>query len=414
MIIESLRNLAVPIDSLQGLPGNPRVGDVDAVAASLDRFGQRKPIVVRKDDGTIIAGNHTWQAAKKLGWAEIAVAYVGDDDVTAQAYALADNRTAELGSYDEQALKDLIDKVAAVDPELVRISGWSDEAVQELLDKIEAAQPKELNEDVIPEVPEVPVAKPGDIWQLGNHRLMCGDSTDLEVVEKLMDGKRADICFTSPPYNAGSLNVKNQSRTNKKYNSFNDNQSEVDYGHFIKSNLKCIFAVSDEILYNIGLVEGNKRVIVDILTEFRNEFKDIIYWKKSNAAPHIQPGIINNLVEFIICFGDGKRRFKNAQFSQGTYWNVIEGANASENEYANIHKATFPQYLPENIIANFCPSNGVVLDTFGGVGTTLIAAEKLERNAYLMELDPKYCDVIVTRWENLTGKKAVLINAEPA
>jgi ParB-like chromosome segregation protein Spo0J len=98
MIIDSLKSLAVPIDSLQGLPGNPRRGDVDAVATSLSRFGQRKPIVVRRDDGTIIAGNHTWQAAKKLGWSEIAVAYVGDDDVTAQAYALADNRTAELGS----------------------------------------------------------------------------------------------------------------------------------------------------------------------------------------------------------------------------------------------------------------------------------------------------------------------------
>jgi hypothetical protein len=140
MIIESLKNLAVPIDTLRGLPGNPRVGDIDAVAASLDRFGQRKPIVVRKDDGTIIAGNHTWQAAKQLGWSEIAVAYVGDDDVTAAAYALADNRTAELGNYDEQALKDLIDKVAEVDIELVHISGWDDKAIEELVKKITPPQ----------------------------------------------------------------------------------------------------------------------------------------------------------------------------------------------------------------------------------------------------------------------------------
>ena len=174
--------------------------------------------------------------------------------------------------------------------------------------------------------------------------------------------------------------------------------------------MNCIFAVCDEVLYNIGIVEGNKRVIVDILAEYRNQFKDIIYWKKSVVAPHIQPGIINNLVEFILCFGDGKRKFQNAQFKQGSYWNVIEGANASSNEFANIHKATFPVYLPENIIANFCPPNGLVLDTFGGTGTTLIAADKLNRTSYIMELDPKYCDVIVTRWENLTGLKAELIS----
>ena len=196
MIIDSLKNLAVSIDSLKGLPGNPRIGDVDAVAASLEKFGQRKPIVVRKDDGTIIAGNHTWQAAKKLGWKEIAVAFVGDDDTTAQAYALADNRTAELGSYDEQALKDLIEKVAAVDPDLVRISGWSDSAVQELLTKIESGLPKELIEDEIVDPPLNAKTKLGDIWQLGKHRLICGDATDVTVFKKLLNDEKADLwCF---------------------------------------------------------------------------------------------------------------------------------------------------------------------------------------------------------------------------
>ena len=136
MIIESLKNLAVPIESLQGLPGNPRKGDIDAVAASLERFGQRKPIVVRKDDGTIIAGNHTWQAAKQLGWNEIAVAYVGDDDTTAQAYALADNRTAELGSYDEEALAALIKSVGDVDLDLLESTGWSQNHYKELIEKL--------------------------------------------------------------------------------------------------------------------------------------------------------------------------------------------------------------------------------------------------------------------------------------
>jgi hypothetical protein len=200
MIIDSLKSLAVPIDSLQGLPGNPRRGDVDAVAASLSRFGQRKPIVVRRDDGTIIAGNHTWQAAKKLGWSEIAVAYVGDDDVTAQAYALADNRTAELGDYDDELLKALIDSVGEVDFELLKDTGWSNDAVKELLEKIESENPKVVDEDEVPEVPVEPKTKLGDLYHLGCHRLLCGDSTDEATVARLMDGAKADMVFTDPPY----------------------------------------------------------------------------------------------------------------------------------------------------------------------------------------------------------------------
>jgi len=376
--------------------------NLDAIAASLVRFGQRKPLVVHR--GVVLAGNGTLEAARSIGWTEIEVSAVPDDwdDDTAKAYALADNRSAELAEWDESELaKQLLE---------LQESDWD---ITELGFEVPAlADVEPVDEDEIPEPPVEPVTKLGDIYQLGRHRLMCGDSTDLASVERLMDGKRAEICFTSPPYNAGSLEIKGNKGTEKKYNSFVDNQSESEYEHFIKSNLDCIFAVCDEVLYNIGLVEGNKRVIVDILAHYRNQFKDIIYWKKSTVAPHIQPGIVNNLVEFILCFGDGKRRFKNAQFGQGTYWNVIEGANASGNEFANIHKATFPVYLPENIIANFCPPNGLVLDTFGGTGTTIVAAEKLKRTAYLMELDPKYCDVIVTRWENFTGQKAELVNSK--
>lgn len=117
--------------------------------------------------------------------------------------------------------------------------------------------------------------------------------------------------------------------------------------------------------------------------------------------------MINNLVEFILCFGDGKRKFINPQFSQGTYWNVIEGANASGNEYSDIHKATFPVYLPENIITNFSAINAIVIDCFGGTGTTLIACEKTSRDCRMMELDPKYCDVIIKRWQDFTGKQAI-------
>jgi len=151
-IAEDLAPLVVPIDTLRQLPGNPRRGDVDAVAASLQRFGQRKPIVVDAD-GVIIAGNHTWAAAKALGWDEIAVVRVGDDQATAQAFALADNRTAELGGYDEAALLDLIRSVAEVDADLLADTGWDDASVQDLVDRIDPGLPDTPPDDDAPTPP---------------------------------------------------------------------------------------------------------------------------------------------------------------------------------------------------------------------------------------------------------------------
>jgi site-specific DNA-methyltransferase (adenine-specific) len=316
-------------------------------------------------------------------------------DEQRRAYALAHNKTAEMSEWD-------FDKVEA------EISALEMDMTQFGFEDFDDEETADVVEDEAPEIDEEapPVTQLGDIWQLGRHRLMCGDSTDAASVALLMDGKKADICFTSPPYNAGQLET-GQEATKRKYNDYDDNMTETDYFNFIKENVRIMLNNATEVFYNIGLVENNKRAIIKLQSEFIEQYKDVIYWKKSTVAPHIQPGVINNLVEFIICFGNGKRKFENAQFSQGTYWNVIEGANASGNEYAKIHKATFPIYLPENIIKNFSPKHGNVIDCFGGTGTTLIACEQLDRTCYTMELDPKYCDVIVKRWETLTGEKAV-------
>jgi DNA modification methylase len=203
------------------------------------------------------------------------------------------------------------------------------------------------------------------------------------------------------------LNIAGQSETDKKYQSFNDNRTDDEFFDFLTDNLDCIFLCAEEVFYNIGLVQGNKKTIFQIINHYNEKFKDIIYWKKNVVAPHIQKGVINNLVEFILCFGDGARKFINPQFNQGTYWNVIEGSNSSSNKYSDIHKATFPSYLPENIIINFTGRNAVVIDCFGGTGTTLIACEKTHRNCRMMEIDPKYTDVIITRWQDFTGKEAV-------
>jgi len=404
------------VDSLIPYVKNSRThsdAQVAQIAASIKEFGWTNPILVDGDNG-IIAGHGRLMAARKLGYKEVPTIELADlTETQKRAYIIADNRLALNAGWDNEMLTIELNDLLA-DGFALELLGFDPKELNALLEP-EVVQGL-TDEDAVPDVPEEPKTKLGDIYQLGNHRLMCGDSTSIDAVDRLMDGKRADICFTSPPYNAGSLEIKGNARTKKKYNLFDDNQSEDDYKDFLIANLNCIFAVSNEVLYNIGLVEGNKKVILDVLSHYREQFKDIIYWKKNNVAPHIQGGVINNLVEFILCFGDGKRKFQNAQFSQGSYYNVIEGASAAGNEFSKIHKATFPSYLPENIIQNFCPIQGKVLDTFGGTGTTMIAAEKLGRHSYLMELDPKYCDVIVKRWEDFTGKTAVLLseNVQPA
>jgi DNA modification methylase len=397
----------VAVDKLIPYAKNSRTHSpeqVGQIAASIKEFGFRNPILV--DGVGIIAGHGRLMAAQKLGLGKVPTIDCSDmTEGQKKAYIIADNKLALNAGWDNAMLTIELQDLEDEGFDLTLL-GFDDKELNALL------QPEIVDgltdEDAIPDVPEEPKTKLGDIYILGNHRLMCGDSTSIDDIEKLMDGNKADICFTSPPYNAGSLDIKGNARTQKKYNSFDDNQTEDEYKDFVISNLNCIFSVCNEVLYNIGLVEGNKRVIVDVLAHYREQFKDIIYWKKNNVAPHIQGGVINNLVEFILCFGDGKRKFQNAQFTQGSYYNVIEGSSAAGNEFSKIHKATFPTYLPENIIQNFCPVKGSILDTFGGTGTTMIAAEKLSRKSYLMELDPKYCDVIVSRWEGFTGKQAIL------
>jgi len=373
------------------------------ISASIKEFGWTNPILIDGENG-IIAGHGRVAAARKLGMTEVPAIQLDGLSVTQKkALILADNKLALNAGWDDVLVAIELADLKEMDFDIT-LTGFS-------LDEFDALQPEQIgmtDEDAVPDVPDEPITKLGDVWLLVQHRLMCGDSTSIDAVERLMDNQKANICFTSPPYNAGSLNVKGNERTGKKYNSFDDNQTENEFFNFLLENLSCMKMVADEIFYNIGLVQNNKKTIFKIVNEFGDCFKDVIYWKKKNVAPHIQKGIINNLVEFILCFGDGKRKFLNPQFGQGSYYNVIEGVSASGNEFSKVHKATFPVYLPENIITNFTGRNAIVIDCFGGTGTTLIACEKLNRLCRIMELDPKYCDVIVKRWQEFTGKEATL------
>lgn len=341
-----------------------------------------------------------------------------DWDVTKEKLAnLAANKGA--GDWDQILLAEWFTELGDLDVDL-DLSMFDVTEIEELL----AAQvhPKEglTNDNQFPEKVE-PRTKLGDLYLLGSHRLLCGDSTDKASVERLMGGEKADICFTSPPYNAGNFeptgevlekfrkdNGKKLPNMTQKYANDDDNKSEADYTTFLRSVLVNGLAHSETIMLNIGLLEGAKRSVMQLLGEFQNQFKDIVYWNKKSSTPHIVQGIMTMIVEPIFCFGEFKsRKFPQAGF-KGNFSNLIEGHNAAaDNEAPGSHSATFPVYLPLIIAENF--SKASVLDLFMGTGTTMIACEKLERKCFGMELDPHYMDIAIQRWEDFTGKKALLV-----
>jgi DNA modification methylase len=386
MIQNDLQNLAHPITELQLLPGNPRRGDIEAVKRSLEAFGQRKPIVVRRSDSVVIAGNHTLQAAQALGWDEIAVVWVDDDEVTSKAFALADNRTAELGDYDEEALADLINDVGSLNPGLLESSGWDDKAVKELLDRVEQI---ELPTDV-DEVPEdVPaVSKLGDVWLLGNHRVMCGDSLVVANLDLLMNGKKAGCVLTDPPYGIDLNTDYSQSETNKgkKYKKVLNDDKPFDasmiYNYFD--------AVAEQYWWG---ADYYRRTIAD--SELTGSW---LVWDK-RVDEHLD-SVIGSAFE--LCWSRTRHQRKILRY-QWTNYTSHENAG-----HKRAHPTEKPVAMLIQIIDDYAPKNCVVVDLFGGSGSTMIAAEETKRFAYLMELDPHYVDVICARYQKHTGVLPVL------
>ena len=402
-------------DNLNANKGTQR--GLGQLEKSLQNYGAGRSITVDKN-GRIISGNKTTLAAASVG-IEDAILVESDgnavivhkrtdidiDTPMGRGLAIADNRVAELNlDWDLDVLEELADQGVEL------LDHWTEDELKEFNFHDDGFDDlgRDLGDaDEVPEVQDDPISKRGDLWVLGEHRALCGDSTNADDVARLMDGERASICFTSPPYNAGDLNIDGNKETQRKYVAITDRMRPDEYLEFLETSLRLSLGCADEVFYNLGLVSGNKRQVFELIANNGDRFKDIIYWRKTGAAPHIQPGVVNNLVELIIAFGDGLRKFKHAQFSQGSYWNVIEGSTVNNNEYSDIHKAMFPVYLPVEIIKSFSPPASVVLDPFLGTGTTIIAAEETGRKCYGMELSPHYVDVIVRRWQEYTGQAAV-------
>ena len=376
----------VDISTIKPYENNPRKlkdSAIEKVAMSLKEYGFRQPIVVDKDN-IIVAGHTRYRASKKLGLKNVPISVI--DNLTPEqinAYRIADNRTAEESEWDNELLKMEIKELEAKDFKL-DLLGFNEDQLNDLL--FEEKQGL-TDEDEVPEAPEEPITKLGDIWKLGNHRLMCGDSTMLDNIDKLTEKQKPDMIFTDPPYN-----VAFNGRSGKFDVIKNDNLEESEFNNFI-----------DTILGNLKLLNINTYYICcnwafyGILQK-KLKPKACIVWAKNVFG--LGKGY-RHQHEFILFDGFIDASIKN----ESDLWKI-----AKDTKYK--HPTQKPVELPSRALKNSSKQDNIILDLFGGSGSTLIACEKLNRKARIMELDPIYCDVIIKRWENFTGKKAELENGQ--
>ena len=381
------------------------------IAASIKEFGFTNPVLI-DDQGGIIAGHGRIMAAQKLKMDEVPTITLSDlSEAQKKAYIIADNKLALNSGWDDELLKIELEQLKELDFDLVLI-GFSDDELALLM----GGETTEglVDEDQVPELVDDPVTVLGDVWLLGNHRLMCGDSTSIDAVERLMAGKRADFCFTSPPYNAAIKSAQMHSKAPKSgagglyVGGYSDDKSSTEYIKFNSDIISALSAVAGEnftCCYNINYNKNSPSEYIDVIHAAKQSIPlvETIVWEKAMAVS-LQGDNLTRIFEFVFVLCKGKFKInKNRTDCLKNLWKISNiGANHES------HKACFPIKLVEEGIKNFAPHGAVIVEPFGGSGTTLIAAEKLGCSAFLMELDPKYCDVIVRRWQDFTGKQATL------
>lgn len=378
-----------PISELTANPRNARTHSRDQIkkiSASIKEFGFIAPAIIDKD-GVLIAGHGRMEAAKKLKMTEIPCV-IADHLTPAQlrAYMLADNRIQLDGGWDEDILKIELSELAALDFDL-SFTGFD---VSEVSSYVRRAEVDEIEDDV-PEAPEVPKTVLGDIWLLGNHRLMCGDSTDAGSVALLMGGEKADMVFTDPPYginekgdrsNRGGIGKGGLAKA-KKYDDFIDDsvQYAVDAYNIAEQVLKIDRQVWwGANYYCHSLPQSNNWFVWDKRVEE----------KQSDTQSDCELAWV-------------KSKWSSVRIFRHLWKGMMK---ASENGKSRVHPTQKPIALAEWVFDYFGDVE-TVLDFFGGSGSTLIACEKTNRHCRMMELDPKYCDVIIKRWQDYTGQDAV-------
>lgn len=390
----------IEVSKLIPYANNSRTHDdaqVAQLAASIKEFGFRNPILV--DGMGIIAGHGRLMAARKLGLEKVPTIDCSDmTETQKKAYIIADNKLALNSGWDTNLLSLELEQLDA-DGFNLELLGFDTKELDELLapEVVEGL----TDEDAIPDVPDEPKTKLGDIYILGNHRLMCGDSTSIDAVEKLLECQKADLLFTDPPYGVSYEGGHNKK---KRQGIIADTlQGEDLTDLFYESLSTAITWLKDGSALYVWYASGKSIETFASLAKLPLKLRAVIQWYKvksglgafmSQYIPNCEP-----------CMYLHKEGCSPAWYGPTNEKTVWELKKESTNSF---HPTQKPVELPERAITNSTKQGDMVLDLFGGSGSTLIACEKINRFARLMELDPKYCDVIVKRWEDFTGKQAVL------
>lgn len=397
----------VKINSVKSNPNNPRLikdEKFKKLVKSIREFPQMlelRPIVV-DENNIVLGGNMRLKACIEVGLKEVYI--VKAEDLTEQQkneFIVKDN--VGFGEWDWDIL--------ANEWDTDKLQDWGldlplDVSVQELeAEEDDYEIPNEINTDIVL----------GDLFEIGEHRLLCGDSTDSDQVAKLMNGEKANLSFTSPPYNAGKSEMLsgNTHTTDNKYNEYNDNQKQSDYLDLLVGFTNNALLFSEYLICNIQSLAGNKIALIEYLNEYKNNFIDVAIWDKGHGAPAMAENVLTSAWEYMFFISskeNASRAIPNANF-RGTVPNIYRGTPNRNNEFSNVHAATFPIDLPEWAL-QFTKEGNIILDQFLGTGTTMVASHQLKRKCYGMELDPKYCQVIIDRMKKLDPSLEIKRNGE--
>ena len=389
--MDKLKIEYVDINNIKPYKKNPRKNDeaIPYVMESIKQFGFKNPVILDKDN-IIVAGHTRIESAKRLGITEIPCIYADDlTDEQIKAFRLADNKVGEIAEWDIDLLDTELDDILNID--------MSDFGFD--LDL----------EDEVPEVPEEPKAKLGDIYQLGNHRLMCGDSTSEEDVAKLMNGVKADMVFTDPPYGVsytGGMKIENgKIESNGKKQIKND---ALDYENLYRFLYDVFINLKNNTIpksaFYVFYAHSRTREFLNAFYDAGLKQRSIIIWHKTSGGFGDFMAQYMNAYEPCIYGSNGDSVNWYGATNEKTVWDM------DKEKKCDLHPTMKPIEVVARAINNSSKKDEKILDLFGGSGSTLIACEQLNRKCYMMELDKHYIDVIIQRWENFTGEKAVKLN----
>ncbi len=390
----------VPLARLIPYARNARTHDDDQVAkiaASIVEFGWLNPVLI-DDAGNVIAGHGRLLAAQKLGLDVVPVLRASHlTPAQARAYRLTDNRLSELGGWDDALLSDELHALNELGFDL-ELTGFDEADLDRLLAPLDETGAAE-DENELPEPPAEPVTRAGDVWICGEHRVLCGDATKLADVEKVLGGELADMCFTDSPYNVNYSNSTRDKEKGKSRPILNDALGE-EFGAFLYDACVNILTVTKGAVY-MCMSSSELDTLQKAFREAGGKWSTFVIWAK-NTFTLGRSDYQRQYEPILYGWKQGVDHYWCGARDQGDVWFFDKPAKN------DLHPTMKPVALVERAIRNSSKSRDIVLDPFGGSGTTLIAAERSGRRARLIELDPKYADVIVQRWQDSTGGAALL------